>query len=172
MLFRIAKHKYVDTGVVQTHQRAFETLLDEHIFVLDSPDSWQEFRDQLLWTPEANALLRANWHHLRRIYNSYVFSDPDGQVPLQRGKKHMSMQDAIGFITKESALKFTEEEAVYCYGMCKMTVAEEIPADENQQVLHKWEGATAISSKAYFELKPIEFLELLGRMADTYRLRA
>ena len=59
----------------------------------------------------------------------------------------MSMQEAIAFITTDSSLKFTDAEAVYCYGMSKMTVIEELPVDESQHIIHKWNGASTICSK-------------------------
>jgi len=45
VLFRIAKHKFFDTGEFKTIYRSFEALLNEHISLLDTPDMWQEFRD-------------------------------------------------------------------------------------------------------------------------------
>jgi hypothetical protein len=61
----------------------------------------------------------------------------------------MSMKNALSFMMKDTALNVIEKDAIYCYGMCKMTVANE--NDKNSQ---------------YFELKRVEFLEMIGRVAE------
>ena len=66
------------------------------------------------------------------MYNSYVFTDDEYPAQKVRGKQHMSMQDAIDFMTTHSQLGFSRKEAVYCYGMCKMTVIDEVSSDERQ----------------------------------------
>lgn len=46
----------------------------------------------------------------------------------------MSMQDAIDFMMVESGLNLSLKDAVYCYGMSKMTVIKENgqpPGDKN-----------------------------------------
>ena len=132
MLFRIAKHKFFDTGEFKTIYKSFEALLNEHIFLLDTPDMWQEFRDKYLWNSGSNALIRQNIHHITKIANTYIYDDEEYWVQKVRGKSHMSMDDAIDFMTTHSKLDFSYKEAIYCYGMCKMTVIDEISSDERQ----------------------------------------
>lgn len=83
----------------------------------------------------------------------------------------MSRQDAIDFMTKDSSFKFSEEEAIYCYGMCKMTVVEEVAQEERSQVVFNFKDGKTTCNKAYFELQMVEFVELLGRMAELLHRR-
>lgn len=62
----------------------------------------------------------------------------------------MTMEDAINLMTKMSPLKLNDREAIYCFGMSKMTVVNE--AEE--------------SSTKYKRLVFVEFLEMIGRIAD------
>ena len=47
-----------------------------------------------------------------------------------------------------------------------MTVIDEVSHDERYQLIFKHKDGTAITNKSYFELKKVEFIELLGRMAE------
>jgi len=89
---------------------------------------------------EVNDLLEANLEGLRKVFGYYF--DPR--------KKFMSQQEAMNLMMKDSRLFMLEKEASYCYGMCKMTVALE--SEE--------------SSVKYRRLVFVEFLELVGRIAD------
>lgn len=73
-----------------------------------------------------------------RVYQSY----------FEPRKKIMVMRDALSLMMKDSNLNMIEKDAIYCYGMCKMTVEK-----ENEH------------NKQYFELKLVELLELIGRIA-------
>jgi hypothetical protein len=62
----------------------------------------------------------------------------------------MKMMDCMRLFTKDSDSGITEKDFYYCYGMSKMTVAKE-------SQLHS----------SYFTIQFVEFLELIGRAADT-----
>jgi len=122
-----------------------------------------------LWTPEVNALMKNNWVQLQEIYNSYIYEDRDCRIEIEKGKRHMDLQDALDFI-KVSGSKMSTKEAIYCYGMCKMPVAEEVPADDRDQHALQFEGGSIICKKDYFELKLVELVELIGRIAEHLRI--
>ena len=62
----------------------------------------------------------------------------------------MTMQDALNLIMKDSPLGLIEKDAIFCYGMCKMTCVNEM----------------SDSSVHYKQLRFVEFLELICRVAD------
>lgn len=119
----------------------------------------------MLWTAEVNALLTNNWHLLKKVYNTYIYEDKDCRIEIDKTKKHMSLRDALDLI-QISGLKMSTKEAMYCYGMCKMPVTEEVPSDyRDQHVLH-FEGGSVMCRKDYFELEMVEMVELIGRLAE------
>ena len=64
-------------------------------------------------------------------------------------RRDMNKQDALKFMMTDSHLHMNEKDAIYCFCMCKMTII-----DEAQQ------------SKKYQFLSFVEFLELIGRIAE------
>lgn len=112
-------------------------LLEEHIFPNANPDPWQEFRDELLWTIDVNDVLEVNLEGLKKVYNHYH----------EPRKKFMTMNDAMALMMKDTTLGMIEKDAMYCFGMCKMSVIYE---QENM-----WQ---------YKQLKFVELLELMGRI--------
>ena len=60
------------------------------------------------------------------------------------------MQDALDLLMKLTPLNMIEKDAIYCYGMCKMTITDE--QDD--------------STAKYKKLQWVEFLEMIGRVAD------
>lgn len=101
---------------------------------------WQEFRDKHLWTVDVNDVLEANLEGLRKVYA--VFFDPR--------KKFMSMSDALDLMIRLTPLALTEKDAFFCYGMSKMTVANEVEE----------------STVKYKRLQFVELLEMVGRIAE------
>ena len=136
---RIAQGKFKDSGIVKTFPQAIEKLLYEHILKMGDKDHWQEFRDRQLWTVETNDVLEANLELLKKIYNKYL-------KPMQ---KFMSKENAMDFMMHDTNLQMNEKDSIYCFGMCKMIVVKE---NEN--------------SKQYLALQFVEFLEMIGRIAD------
>ena len=60
------------------------------------------------------------------------------------------MHDALALIMRDTAIGLIEKDAIFCYGMCKMTVPIE----------------TENSSDKYKRLQFVELLELIGRVAE------
>ena len=87
-----------------------------------------------------NDVLEANLEGLKKVYAYFI-----GLV-----KKLMTMNDALDMMIRVSPLRLTEKDAFLCYGMCKMTTVNE--AEE--------------SNIKYKRLQFVEFLELIGRIAD------
>ena len=87
-----------------------------------------------------NDVLEANLEGLKKVYAYFI-----GLV-----KKLMTMNDALDMMIRVSPLRLTEKDAFLCYGMCKMTTVNE--AEE--------------SKIKYKRLQFVEFLELIGRIAD------
>jgi len=137
ILVRLANNKFKETGVCATYEEAVKKLLEEHVLPLANPEPWQEFRDELLWTIEVNDVLEANLDGLKKVYTNYH----------EPRKKFMTMGDALGLMMKDTQLALTEKDAIYCFGMCKMSVIIE---QENM-----WQ---------YKQLKFVELLELVGRI--------
>ena len=61
----------------------------------------------------------------------------------------MSRKDAIDLVTKDTHVNIADKDAIYSYGMCKMTVLNEVK-----------------QSKKYDRLELPEFYEFIGRVAD------
>ena len=87
-----------------------------------------------------NDTLETNLEGLRKVYNHY----------LEPMKKYMTMNDALNLMMKDSRIGLIEKDAIFCYGLCKMTVANEF----NE------------SKEKYRKLQFVELLELIGRIAD------
>ena len=76
----------------------------------------------------------------------------------------MTFKDALDFMLHESGLNMTHKDAVYCYGMSKQTVLREnVGANESSRAAM---ASSPAGPTAYFRLQFVEFLEMLGRIAD------
>ena len=62
----------------------------------------------------------------------------------------MIFNSFIGLATIDVKVELTEFDALRCYGLCKMTVKQDMFG----------------GSEGYLKLKPVEFYEYLGRVAD------
>jgi len=62
----------------------------------------------------------------------------------------MSLENAIDLFMKKSDLQMHTRQIVFCFGMSKMTVTNENDAAD-----------------VYKFIKYVEFLEMIGRVADT-----
>ena len=138
ILVRLAQAKFKETGLCSTFEESMTRLLDEFIFPLANPEPWQEFRDELLWTLDVNDVLEANLEGLKKVYTHYH----------EPRKKFMTMGDAMGLMMRDTNLGLIDKDAVYCFGMSKMSVILE---QDNM-----WQ---------YKRMQFVEFLELMGRIA-------
>jgi len=117
IIVRLADSKYKGTGVCATYAESVQKILSDHFLKLgDFTSEWQEFRDKELWTIDVNDVLEANLDLLDKCYKKYM-------APR---KLLMTLKDALKFMMKDTALNLIEKDAYYCYGMCKMTVEQEI----------------------------------------------
>jgi hypothetical protein len=137
-LVRLAQAKFKETGICSNYEDSVNKLLEEHVLPLANPEPWQEWRDELLWTIDVNDVMEVNLPGIQKMYNQYK----------EPRKQHMTMGDAMNFMMKDTALGLIEKDAIFCYGMCKMSVILE------QESM--WQ---------YKHLKFVEFLELIGRIA-------
>lgn len=138
ILVRVAHVKYKETGICSTYADALQMLLKENIFKYANPEPWQEFRDEELWTLDVNDIFEANIEGLKKVYSVY----------WEPRKKYMTYQDAQNLFMKDTPLNLIEKEAIFCYGLSKMTVVTE-----------------SDSSWQYKQLKFVELLEMIGRVA-------
>ena len=138
ILVRLAGAKFKDIGVCNTYRESMDILLNEHIIPFMKVEPWQEFRDADLWTLEVNDILDSNLENLKRIYKKH----------FQPKKHYMSVTDAVNLVMRHAPLGIAEKEALFCIGMSKMTVVEELTMVENYKKVHF-----------------VEFLEFLGRVA-------
>lgn len=105
--------------------------------------TWQGFRDEQLYTVEVNDLLHANEELLRQVYQKYYTLN----------KRYMTQEDAMDLFCSESECCLSAKEALYCYGMAKMTNPNENDNPER-----------------YTKLQYVELLEMIGRVAE-YKYR-
>ena len=145
-MVRIANDKFLRDNKLtggaraKTITEAFELLVEENLSLGSRAAEWQGFRENSLWCVEVNDILDANLEFLRRVYK------PDNSPASYL----MSLDEAVGLLTKTENIGFNERDAVYCYGMSKMTIA-----DENGE------------SRRYESIQFVEFLEMVCRAADT-----
>ena len=62
-----------------------------------------------------NDVFEANLTNLQKVYA--MFFDPR--------KKYMTMHEALDVMIRLTPLAMTEQDAIFCYGMSKMTVVNE-----------------------------------------------
>jgi hypothetical protein len=82
-IVRLGNEKYKGPGYVKTFAEATQKVLHECIFTNFTPEPWQEFRDNQLWTLEVDDMFSANLENLKEIYGKY----------FTQIKKYMDLQD-------------------------------------------------------------------------------
>lgn len=111
-----------------------EVVLARHAW-----EPWQEYREEVCYTLEVNDLLAANVEGCKQLIEHYF-------AP----RKHFcSKKDAVALFTKDSRVFLPEKEAIYCYGMSKMTVVKE-----------------SVTPKQYDKIELPELMEMICRVAD------
>lgn len=65
-----------------------------------------------MWTIDVNDTLEANLEGLKKVYNHY----------FEPRKKWMTMTDAMNLLMKDTNVGLIEKDAIFCYGLCKMTI--------------------------------------------------
>ena len=56
--------------------------------------------------------MEANLEGIKKVYTHY----------FEPRKTWMTMHDALALIMRDTAIGLIEKDAIFCYGMCKMTV--------------------------------------------------
>lgn len=117
-LVRIAAAKFKDTGIEEFYIDSFKRLLKENIIPNAGVDidQWSKWRENFLWTLEINDILEANLDNLKKLFKAC----------LQPKKTTLGLTEALGVMTKDSGVYFTEKETIQAYGMSKMTNWNEI----------------------------------------------
>ena len=94
----------------------------------------------MCYTLEVNDVLHANIEGIRQIMLFY-------HAPR---KNYMNKKDYLTCFTKDSNVMIGEKEAIYCFGMSKMTVVKE-----------------SVTPKQYDKVELPELCEMICRIADT-----
>ena len=143
---RIANDKFLRNDKVaggaraQTITEALELLVEENLPQGSRAAEWQGFRDNSLWCVDVNDVLDANLDLLRKVYKSYT--SPVAPV--------MTLEGALDLLVAKCDMGLNDRDALYCYGMSKMTII-----DENND------------HRRYETINFVEFLEMVCRAADT-----
>lgn len=139
IVVRLGKCKYMETGIEKTFSKAAERVIKQNMKKFDETEEWQGFRDDVLWKIPVHDLLEPNIPGLRKVYESF----------FEPRKRYMNMKDCVDLFTNNTDLLPLDKDVQYCFGMSKMTYATE----------------TKNADAFYGNLKFVEFLEMLGRVA-------
>lgn len=178
MLFRVVQLKYMETQLCEQFHEGFELLMNEHILKNQAQDMWQEFRDKYLWQTNVCNLVHGNRNYLKRIFDSQAKKNENlrseslepqtaSSQQANSSKNFIPLPIVMDFLTNRSKLSISREDAMYCYGMSKMSVINEGQSSEIQE--YNCSGRVIIQSKhSYHQMKFTEFLEMLGRISWLY----
>ncbi|CDW81533.1 UNKNOWN [Stylonychia lemnae] len=141
VLVRIAGQKFKESRLVATYSEALTKLLKEHVISKTQRLPWQSFRDKYLWVRDVNLVFDQNMIGLQKLYSKY----------FSYKQKFMTFANAQDLMAKEIKLQTaTLRDIVMCYGLCKMTVTNEMRYKD---------------INPYIKLNFVEFLEYIGRIA-------
>ena len=126
---------------MKTYKEATELIIKECLLPnWKAIEPWQEFRNKQLWTVEINDMLSANLSKLHAVYNHFL-------DPLHKAMDLKDCRDLMMKNIDKHPMGVKEPDVIYAYGMCKMTVINELS-----------------QYKAYSTLEFVEFLEFLARI--------
>lgn len=126
ILLRIAKGKFVDTGLVTSLSQAFEKLIVDHILPMnDKLVPWQKFRIEHMWNLPVSDLLMVNYKRLTKLYQAIA--------TLRKFKKKKNktipsfrvatIDQVLAFLSKKLPGVF-EKHIVRSFYLSKMTTIE------------------------------------------------
>ena len=72
VLVRIARAKLIEPGTCKNYEEAMEVLFNDFLMNYPKPQSWQQWRDDHLWTLDVNDVFEANLDKLKTIYQSTI----------------------------------------------------------------------------------------------------
>jgi len=104
---------------------------------LTEPEPWQEFRDDLLWKAPIDSVFTMNASPMNEMFNQ-VFPKYSN-----KGLRH-----CVDLMMRQSDVQLSDKEVRFCYGMCRMTIRDEVEKHDD-----------------YDNLKYVEFLEFIARCA-------
>lgn len=129
-----------DTNI--SYAEAFQNLIEQCILQSYNIEIWNDFREFQLWTIEISDLFKLNLEAIKRVTARYV-------NPRERA---FSKKNALSLFCKDSNIALAEVDFTTCYGLSKMTIVQEhLMKDEYER---------------YYKLRTVEFLDLIGRVAD------
>ena len=102
------------------------------------------FREERLWCHEVAGLLKTNEAGLRKLADWYIARNDGSQ-------QYLTLQNATSLFCVDSGLAIRERDLIFMYAHSKITNVEE--QSDN-------------SPYRYHRLRFVEFLELLGRVAE------
>ena len=107
-MVRLAIVKYKENGQAKTFAEATKMFLD-YILANFTPEPWQEFRDEHLWSMAVCDIYEANINQLKEIYGKYV----------NENHRFMNKRDCIDLIMNDAPCGVSEQDVMFAFGMCK-----------------------------------------------------
>ena len=141
LLVRVAESKYKDTmnkNSAEYYAALFEKLMKEVILEHAPYEPMQNWRENELWTLEVNDVMKVNLDGIHQLYKRY----------LNPKQNTLHKNNIMLMFTRDTNL-VSINEALYCYGLSKMTVIDETKLN-----------------KLYDRMIIPEFVEMIGRVAD------
>ena len=145
---------YDSTGILLNVTRALDNLLRLKIkpFFEDIKFRWGAFREEDLWCREVELVFTLNEAPLREIYHKYArMNCGKDEKPLNAD--YMTLNECMILMREHCPLKLSKYLIREAFALCKMTVINEHSQAGTQQ---------------YQELKYVEFLEFIARVADLF----
>lgn len=145
LIVRMGKQKYLQKKIVNTHAEATRKLLTECLLVNPTESMpWQEFRDNRLWNLEVDDLFKANREGIDIIYDFARTGHETADII------NLTMEDCIDMM-KLAGYEGPANERIACtaFSLSMMTIVDEMEDFDS-----------------YINLRKVEFLEFLGRVAE------
>ena len=101
---------------------------------------WQKYRDEVCYQLSVNDVFEINIKGIKSLMEHYH----------KPRKNFFNRKDFLNMFTKDSEVMIGEKEAIYCYGMSKMTVVKE-----------------SVTPKLFDKVELCEFCEMICRVADS-----
>ena len=150
---RIVRGKYIETKKMKSVSAGLEKLLNEHILpTKDTLCTWQSFREKHLWEYRVNELLEANLDLIQRLYDHLQTKKTKTRAKTTTvgRSKFLSYHNLVEHIFEASRDLGVARTAIQsAFILSKMTVEQ-----ENED-----------GPRDYNQIKFVEFLEFIGRLA-------
>jgi len=117
-LIRVAKAKYVETGIEKRLDVALEKLVEGLIKPNWPADRWQKLRDKKFWNNEVNDILQVNLEGLKMLHRKFW------DLKALPKKKFMLLKECESLLV-ETKLKINLKTIRRSFMMAKMTCSDE-----------------------------------------------